>query len=70
MKMEAVQSELHQWGEIMITTSAGESYELHIGDTEFDTNARVIKLKTPDASYIINGDGVETVKKHYGHPVH
>ncbi|HEY3368727.1 MAG TPA: hypothetical protein VGK74_27025 [Symbiobacteriaceae bacterium] len=67
--MEAVQTELQHWGEILITTAGGDNYELHLGDTEFDTNARVIRLKTPDADFIINGDGVEAIKKHYGHPV-
>src|SRR5690606_18885555 len=37
MKLEAVQHELKEWGEIIITTDAGDLYELHLGDTEFDT---------------------------------
>jgi hypothetical protein len=69
MKMETVQSELRNWGEIMITTSAGETYEIHLGDTEFDTNARMIRLKTPHADFVIEGDSVESIQKHYGHPV-
>lgn len=70
MKMEAVQQELQSWGELMITTAAGDTYEIHLGDTEFDTAARVIKLRTPEADYVIAGDSVEAVKKHYGHPLH
>lgn len=69
MKMEAVQSELQRWGEIMILTAAGEEYEIHLGDTEFDLEQRVIRLKTPEAQYVIHGDAIEAVKKHYGHPV-
>lgn len=69
MKMEAVQQELQHWGELMITTSAGEGYEIHLGDTEFDTQNRMIRLKTPDSDYIIAGDSVESIQKHYGHPV-
>jgi len=69
MQLEAVKRELEAWGEIIITTAAGERYELHLGDTTFDLERRVIKLTTPDAEYIIDGDAVENVKKHYGHRV-
>ncbi|GGJ11959.1 hypothetical protein GCM10010885_21670 [Alicyclobacillus cellulosilyticus] len=69
MRMEAVQEQLQQWGELIITTAAGESYEIHLGDTTFDVAKRVIKLSTPDAEYLIDGDAVENVKKHYGHKV-
>ncbi|GMA51450.1 hypothetical protein GCM10025857_28070 [Alicyclobacillus contaminans] len=67
MKMEAVQEQLRQWGELIITTAAGESYEIHLGDTAFDVAGRVITLTTPNAVYLIDGDAVENVKKHYGH---
>ncbi len=69
MKMEAVLEELRNWGEIMITTDAGEAYEIHLGDTEFDMNARIIRLKTPGALFVIAGDSIAAIKKHYGHPV-
>ncbi len=69
MKMEAVQAELKSWGEILITTDAGEGYEIHLGDTEFDLQNRVIKLKTPHSDFVIAGDTVASVEKHYGHPV-
>jgi hypothetical protein len=69
MKMEAVLEELRNWGEIMITTAAGQTYELHFGDTEFDMDARVIRLKGAHAVYVISGDAVESVKKHFGHEV-
>lgn len=68
MKMEDVQTELAKWGELMITTSAGQSYEIHLGDTEFDTQNRVIRLKTPHSLFVIAGDSVEAIQKHYGHP--
>lgn len=67
MKLEAVKKELEHWGEIIITTDAGDQYELHLGDTDFDLTNRVIKLTTPDAQYLIDGDAVENIKKHYGH---
>ncbi len=67
--MEAVQQELRDWGELLITTAAGESYEIHLGDTEFDTQSRVIRLKTPSSDFVIAGDSVEALQKHYGHPI-
>lgn len=69
MKMEAVQKELQQWGEIMITSDAGDIYEIHLGDTTFDFQTRTIKLTSPDADYLIDGDAIENIKKHYGHKV-
>lgn len=69
MKMETVQAELRGWGELLVTTSAGESYEIHLGDTAFDFDARMIRLKTPDADFVIEGDSVESIQKHYGHPI-
>lgn len=68
MKMEEVYQELKNWGEILITTAAGETYEIHLGDTRFDTENRAILLTTPHANYVIDGDSVEAVTKHYGHP--
>ena len=69
MKMEAVLEELRNWGEVLITTDGGQSYELHLGDTEFDLEARVIRIKGAHALYVISGDAVESVTKHYGHPL-
>jgi hypothetical protein len=69
MKMETVQAELKSWGELLIVTAGGQGYEIHLGDTEFDTQARIIKLKTPHADFVIEGDSVEAIQKHYGHPV-
>jgi len=67
MKMELVQQQLKEWGEIIITTSGGATFELHLGDTTFDFENRLIKLTTPHAHYVIDGDSVEFVTKHYGH---
>ena len=65
--MEFVEKELKGWGEIMIVTSAGQKFEIHIGDTEFDYDERVIRLKTPNSLFVIDGDSVESIEKHYGH---
>lgn len=67
LKMETVHAELKGWGEIIITTEGGEEFEIHLGDTTFDFNARIITLKTPDSDYVIDGDSVESIRKHYGH---
>lgn len=67
MKMEFVHKELQAWGEIMITTAAGKEYEIHLGDTQFDFENRVIRLKSPTAEFVIDGDSVEDIQKHYGH---
>ena len=69
MKMEAVQAELEKWGEVRVTTDAGERYELHLGDTEFDTQSRVIRLRTPESLFVIDGDSVAAIEKHYGHRI-
>ncbi|BDG58913.1 hypothetical protein [Caldinitratiruptor microaerophilus] len=67
MKMELVQRQLQQWGEVMVTTSSGQTFELHLGDTQFDTQQRIIRLHTPDADYMIDGDAIDVVKWHLGH---
>lgn len=67
--MEIVQEELKRWGEIMVTTDAGERYELHLGDTMFDYDKRLIRLKGPDAEYTLDGDSVAAIEMHYGHKI-
>lgn len=67
MKMEQVYEALKEWGEIIITTAAGTDYELHLGDTHFDFDNRLITLHTNEAQYIIDGDAVDSITKHYGH---
>lgn len=69
MEMEFVEQQLKEWGELIITTAGGSTFELHLGDTEFDLENRVIQLKAPDARYVIDGDSVESITKHYGHKV-
>lgn len=67
MKMEFVEQQLKEWGEIIIHTEGGATFELHLGDTEFDKENRVIHLKATDALFVIDGDSVESITKHYGH---
>lgn len=67
MKMEFVEQQLKEWGEIMIHTDAGATFELHLGDTKFDYDNRVIYLKSSGSLFVIDGDRVESITKHYGH---
>lgn len=68
LKMELVQKELQAWGEAIVYTAAGQEFELHLGDTNFDFNERVIRLQGPSAKYVIDGDSIESITLHYGHP--
>lgn len=67
MKMELVHKQLQQWGEVIVTTASGQTFELHLGDTEFDFEDRVIRLRVSDGGYWIDGDGIDVVRWHLGH---
>lgn len=67
MKMELVQKELQAWGEVIIVTASGKKFELHLGDTQFDMDNRVIRLQTPTAKFVIDGDSIDVVEMHLGH---
>ena len=67
MKLETVQQHLKEWGELIITTSGGARFEIHLGDTEFDFERRTLTLKTPTAYYVIAGDDIDNITKHFGH---
>lgn len=66
MKMELVQKELQGWGEIIVVTDAGQKFELHLGDTEFDYENRVIRLQSVRSKYVIDGDAIESIESHLG----
>lgn len=69
MKMEEIHEQLLQWGELIIATDAGDTYEIHLGDTTFDMENRVIQFTTLDAKIIIAGDNIESVKMHFSHKI-
>ena len=69
MKMEEIQERLQQWVELIITTDAGDTYEIHLGDTTFDVENRMIQFTATDAKIIITGDNVESVKMHFSHKI-
>lgn len=50
-------------------TDAGDEYEIHLGDTTFDTENRVITFTTSEAKYMIGGDTIESVKMHFSHKI-
>ncbi|MEW6046589.1 MAG: hypothetical protein AB1609_08915 [Bacillota bacterium] len=66
--MEVVQEQLKQWGEVIVRTVSGQVFEFHLGDTSFDPARRLITFRGPDAEYVIDGDSIESVKKHWSHP--
>lgn len=68
MKMEVVQERLKQWGEVIVRTLSGQTFEFHLGDTSFDATRRVITFRGPDAEYVIDGDSIESIKTHFSHP--
>jgi hypothetical protein len=67
VKLEIVHELLQEWGELIITTAAGDRFEIHLGDTQFDMERRLLTLRSPQATYVIDGDAIENVTKHYGH---
>lgn len=67
MKLEIVHELLQEWGELIITTAAGDRFEIHLGDTKFDMERRLLTLRAPQATHVIDGDAIENVTKHYGH---
>ncbi|ADU52197.1 hypothetical protein Tmar_2116 [Thermaerobacter marianensis DSM 12885] len=69
MRMEQVKAELERWGELIITLASGRKFELHLGDTEFDLQHRVIRITGPAAHFVLDGDQVEHVEMHFSHPM-
>lgn len=67
MKMETIEELLKRWGELIVTTSGGQTFELHLGDTTFDAGRRVITFKSSGAEFILDGDSIESVQMHYSH---
>ncbi|UOF89072.1 hypothetical protein LSG31_14185 [Fodinisporobacter ferrooxydans] len=69
MNVEILKDDLKRWGEVIITTGS-ETFEIHSGDNvQFDTENNLIRLSAPDAEYIICGNHIGFVKKHFGHKV-
>ena len=60
MKLEIVHELLQEWGELIITTAAGDRFEIHLGDTKFDMERRLLTLRAPQAIHVIDGDEIET----------
>lgn len=69
MRMEQVKAELERWGELIVTLASGRKFELHLGDTEFDLQNRVIRITGPAAHFVLDGDAIEHVEMHFSHPM-
>lgn len=68
MKLNVLQEELKQWGELILTTAEDHVFEIHLGDDlNFDNQNNVLHIKTPTATYMIEADSIEFVTKHYAH---
>lgn len=68
MKLNVLEKELKQWGELILTTAEDHVFEIHLGDdVNFDTENDVLHIKTPQATYMIDADSIEYVTKHYAH---
>lgn len=69
MRLEQVKAELERWGEVIVTLSSGQRFELHIGDTQFDLHNRLIRITSPAAQFVLDGDQIEHLEMHYSHPM-
>lgn len=65
MKMEVVHEQLKRWGELIVNTGGGQTFELHLGDTTFDYEKRVFSFRASGAEFIIDGDCVESIQMHF-----
>jgi len=65
MKMEIVHEQLKRWGELVIRTGGGQTFELHLGDTTFDYEKRVFSFRASSAEFVIDGDCVESIEMHF-----
>ncbi|MBE3595994.1 MAG: hypothetical protein IMW86_03010 [Hydrogenibacillus sp.] len=67
MKLEFVEAQLKKWGEIILRLDSGETLEIHLGDTTFDYDNRLLHFRGGDALYYIDADKIESLKMHYSH---
>lgn len=62
-----VKSELNSAGEILIVTDAGQSFEIHLDDIEFDDESECFRWDNGDERYVLSGDSVESIQVHGSH---
>ncbi|MBT9259583.1 MAG: hypothetical protein KM310_07480 [Clostridiales bacterium] len=66
--LKILEEELQRWGEVIIRTASGATFELHRGDTKIDHENQIIRFKSADAEWVIDGKSLEVLKMHWSHP--
>lgn len=62
---ERLREAVQEYGEIMIKLDSGEEAELHLHNTEFQEEDKIIKVDADDEVHWFNGDKVERYWIHY-----
>ena len=55
---QSVKQTLKEAGELMVKVSDGQTFELHLHNTEFDDRKELIKLDAGTETYWINGNEI------------
>ncbi|MEX1112626.1 MAG: hypothetical protein WEC84_04130 [Candidatus Andersenbacteria bacterium] len=55
---EYIKSKLQQAGEVMIKSTEGQMFELHLHNTSFDDARRMIEIDAGTEVYWINGEEI------------
>ncbi|MDI3270063.1 MAG: hypothetical protein QJR00_05095 [Bacillota bacterium] len=66
--LKVLEEELQRWGEVIVRTASGAMFEFHRGDTQIDHENNLIRFKSSDAQWIIDGNSLEVLKMHWSHP--
>lgn len=53
-----IKFQLNQCGEVMIKSTEGQTFELHLHNTAFDDEAHLIRIDGGTEVYWINGDEI------------
>lgn len=68
MKLDVLEKELKQWGELILTVAEDHVFEIHLGDDlEFDHENKLLRITTPNAMHMIAEDSIEIVTRHFAH---
>ena len=65
MNAQAVKDELDEAGEIIVFTDAGEEFELHLDDVEYEND--VFKWDAGDKRWVLDADSIESILVHASH---
>lgn len=53
-----VKTQLKEAGELMVKVSDGQTFELHLHNTKFNDEGRIIEIDAASETYWINGDEI------------